>query len=385
MAWTFEWSALRKDCLAGLTVAAIAVPQAMAYALIAGLDPIYGLYSAIVVTAIASIFGSSVQLINGPTNAISLVVFSAVAFLERNGRDQAAEATFLLAAMVGLIQCGIAVFRLGDLTRYISESVVIGFMAGAGFLIALSQISNLFGLQAQGGGHLHLLHRLWLTITQGGAANPRAVAVGLGTMVLIVVLRRFTRKHRLPRVDLLLALIVASGVAALLGWTQPNPDGRSLIAVVGKVPAGLPMLHVPKIESAWIKEMAGSAVAIAFLGLLEALAIAKAIGHQTRQPLDYNQQCLAEGLGNLAGGFFQCLPGSGSLTRSSINYQAGAVTRFSGVIAAAAVALALVLLGPLAWYLPRSALAGLLLVTAPVWLTGRGCSTPGVPRATMPG
>jgi len=263
-----------------------------------------------------------------------------------------------------VIQCAIAVFKLGDLTRYISESVVIGFMAGAGFLIAVGQIGNLFGLRAQGSGQLHVMHRLWLTVTQGGPLNPRALAIGLGTVGLIVVMRRFTRKHRLPRVDLLLALILAAGVAALLGWTHPGEDGNSLLAVIGRVPRDLPLPHLPEIERQWVKEMAGSAVAVACLGLLEAVAIAKAIGHKTRQSLDYNKQCLAEGLANLVGGFFRCLPGSGSLTRSAINYQAGAVSRLSGVFAAAGVALALVLLAPLAWYLPRSALAGLLLVTA---------------------
>ena len=125
--------------VAGLTVAAIAVPQAMAYALIAGVEPRYGLYSAVVVTALGSIFGSSSYLINGPTNAISLVVFSALAFLDQSGsHPQVFEAMFLLAMMVGVIQIAIALFKLGDLTRYISDSVVLGFMAGAGLLIALT-------------------------------------------------------------------------------------------------------------------------------------------------------------------------------------------------------------------------------------------------------
>ena len=147
----YRWSYARRDLVAGLTVAAIAVPQAMAYALIAGIDPRYGLYSAIVVTAVASIFGSSAHLINGPTNAISLVTFSALAFVAANPAD-AVEATFLLAVMAGGIQILVAVFRLGDLTRYISASVVIGFMAGAGFLIALTQVGNLLGLKEQGTG-----------------------------------------------------------------------------------------------------------------------------------------------------------------------------------------------------------------------------------------
>ena len=157
---TYRWSDARKDLVAGLTVAAIAVPQAMAYALIAGIDPRFGLYSAVVVTAIASVFGSSSHLINGPTNAISLVVFSALAVVGPETQLEAFEATFLLAAMVGVIQILIAVFKLGDLTRYISESVVLGFMAGAGFLVALTQVGNLFGLEDRGTGHQHILVRL---------------------------------------------------------------------------------------------------------------------------------------------------------------------------------------------------------------------------------
>ena len=173
----YSWSVARRDLVAGLTVAAIAVPQSMAYALIAGIDPKYGLYSAIVVTAVASIFGSSRHLMNGPTNAISLVVFSALAFVAANPQD-AVEATFLLAVMAGGIQILVAVFRLGDLTRYISESVVIGFMAGAGLLIAISQVGSLLGLKEQGTGGQHILHRLWLTLHDGGSVNVRALAVG---------------------------------------------------------------------------------------------------------------------------------------------------------------------------------------------------------------
>src|SRR5450631_2705221 len=124
----------RRDLIAGLTVAAISLPQGMAYALLAGVDPRYGLYSAIVVTAVASIFGSSSHLINGPTSAISLVVFSALAFLDPDDKAQIAEALVLLGVMIGVIQIFIAVFKLGDLTRYISESVILGFMVGASLL-----------------------------------------------------------------------------------------------------------------------------------------------------------------------------------------------------------------------------------------------------------
>jgi sulfate permease, SulP family len=360
----YGWNALRKDLIAGLTVAAIAVPQSMAYALIAGIDPRFGLYSAIIVTALASILGSSSHLINGPTNAISLVVFSALASFDPDARAEAYEATFLLGIMVGIIQIGIALFKWGDLTRYISESVVLGFMAGAGLLVGLSQVGNLFGIQDKGTGHQHLLHRLWLTLTSGDALNPRALGIGLGTVVVVLVMRKLIRKYQLPRIDMLTAVVVAAALTAVLGWSEPGANGKSLVSVVGRVPAGLPAFHVPEIKFEWVPNMAGSAFAIAFLGLLEALAIAKSIANQTRQPLDYNQQCLAEGLANLGGGLFQCLPGSGSLTRSAINFQAGAVSRFSGVVAAVAVALVVILLAPLARFIPKSALAGLLLITA---------------------
>jgi sulfate permease, SulP family len=361
---TDQWSWLRKDLIAGMTVAAIAVPQAMAYALIAGIDPRFGLYTAIVMTALGSIFGSSSHLINGPTNAISLVVFSAIALLHANTKDQAYEAVFLLTMMVGTIQIAIALFKLGDLTRYISESVVLGFMAGAGCLIALSQVGNLLGLQQQGSGNHHLLYRLWLTLTEGGPINFRALFIGVLTVVLVISLRQVTRKYRLPRVDMLLALAAVGALAAGAGWSVPDHEGKALVAVVGPIPPGLPGFHFPPIELSWLREMAGSAAAIAVLGLLEAVAIAKTIAIQTREVLDLNRQCLAEGLANFFGGMFRCMPGSGSLTRSAINFQAGAVSRWSGVFAAGAVALVVVLLAPLAHTIPKASLGGILLVTA---------------------
>jgi len=360
----YSWDKARRDLLAGATVAAISLPQAMAYALIAGIDPRFGLYSAIVVTLVASIFGSSSHLINGPTNAISLVVFSALAFLDPEARFDAYQATFLLAIMIGIIQIVIGVFRLGDLTRYISESVVIGFMAGAGFLVALGQVANFLGIKDRGTGHQHVLLRFWLTITQAGTPNRYALGIGVGTILLVVILRKLARRYRLPQVDMLVALIAAALVAAHFGWSIPGANGKTLLSVVGNVPATLPRPHIPEINFWWVKEMSSSALAIAFLGLLEALAIAKSIASDTRQQLDYNRQCLAEGLANLVGGFFQSLPGSGSLTRSAINHQAGAVSRLSGVFAAAVVALGVLVLAPSARFIPKAALAGLLMVTA---------------------
>ncbi|WP_240648437.1 SulP family inorganic anion transporter [Pararobbsia silviterrae] len=360
----YDANTAKRDLLAGLTVAAISLPQGMAYALIAGVDPRFGLYSAIVVTLVASLLGSSSHLINGPTSAISLVVFSALAFLDPNATAPLYECMFLLGVMVGIIQIGIAVFRLGDLTRYISESVIIGFMAGAATLLAIGQVGNALGVKDKGTGNQHVLYRLWLTVVHGDPINLKALAISGVSIVLAVLLRRLVRRYRLPQIDMFVTLIVVSGAARLLGWSVTGSNGHAAIALIGSLKAGLPTAHIPEIRWSWIGQLTPSAIAIAFLGLLEALSIAKSIAHRTRQPLDYNRQCLAEGVANLVGGFFRCLPGSGSLSRSAINFQAGAATRVSGIVTAVVVAIAVLLLAPLTRYIPKAALAGLLLVTA---------------------
>ncbi len=359
---SYSWDTARRDWVAGATVAAIAIPQAMAYALIAGVDPRFGLYSAIVVTVIASALGSSSHLINGPTNAISLLVFAALAGFDE--RFASYQAMFLLAIMVGIVQIFIAVFKLGDLTRYVSESVILGFMAGAGLLVAVGQVGNFLGMAKKGARDQSVLAQLWETLTQGGPVNPRAIGLGIGTIVLVLFLRKLINRHRLPQMDMLLALIAATLVAGLFQWSIPGADGKTAIAVVGKVPAALPSFHIPEINFEWVYKLFSSTVAISLLGLLEALAVAKSIATYTRQPLDYNRQCLAEGVANLGGGFFQCLPGSGSLTRSSINYQAGGLTRLSGIYSGIIVAIVVLLFGPYACFIPKSALAGLLFITA---------------------
>jgi len=352
---------VRSDVIAGATVAAIAVPQAIAYALIAGVDPRYGLYSAVVITIVASLLGSSSHLINGPTNAISLLVFGALASFA--GHVDAYEALFLLGIIAGSIQILIAVFKLGDLTRYVSESVILGFMAGAGLLIAVGQIGNFVGAAKKGTGDQSVLMNTWLTLS-GGTFDPRSIGLGIGTIVVVLLLHKLIVKHKLPRVDMLAGLILASLAAAYFGWSSPASSGKTLVSVVGTVPAALPAFHIPRIDLAWFGRLITGAVAIALLGLLEALAVAKSIATYTRQPLDYNRQCLAEGVGNLVGGFFQALPGSGSLTRSAINYQAGAVTRASGIYSGIIVAVVVLLLGPYARFIPKSVLAGLLFITA---------------------
>jgi SulP family sulfate permease len=355
---------LRKDIISGVTVAAISLPQSMAYALVAGVDPRFGLYTATVFTAIAGIFGSSRHLINGPTGAVSLVTFSALAIFDPDSKLDAYEYMFLLTVAVGLVQIVVGVTRLGDVTRYISESVVTGFIAGAGVLTVIGQVASALGVKQLGTGHQPVMERLYLTLSQPGPYNIKAIAITLSAIVLAIFGRKLLRAFKLPQVEMLVAVIGLSALGYALGWTESAPGVKSAVPLIEAVPAALPTLHIPQVKTEWLPSLVSSALSVGILGLLETLAIAKAIAHITRQELDYNRQCIAEGIGNLVGGFFRCMPGAGSLSRTAINHQAGGQTRFAGIVTAIVVAITVLLLGPLAAYIPKSVLAGLLIVAS---------------------
>ena len=241
-------------------------------------------------------------------------------------------------------------------------------MAGAGLLIALGQIGNVLGIPDRGNGHQAVLHRLWLSLSGGSPINTRALVVGAGTVLLVIGARRLVARYRLPRVDMLAALVVVSGLAFLAGWSSVIAGGKPLVPVVGRVSASLPSFHVPEIKFSWIRELERAAPRDQPFSAPARKPSPRSpkspIAAETRQALDYNRQCLAEGLANLGGGFFQCLPGSGSLTRSAINFQSGAVSRVSGLVAAGTVASVVIFLAPLARFIPKAALGGLLLITA---------------------
>ncbi len=347
----------RSDLAGGLSVAAVAVPQAMAYALIAGLPPEYGLYTAIVMTTVGALLDSSRQLINGPTNAISIALLGAIGMVP----DQAVriQLAILMAFLIGAMQIAISLARLGDLTRYVSHSVIVGFTAGASLLLVLDQTKNLLGKRAMGDVHDHFLWRFWQSLTDGGPIHGTTLIIGLSSIALVVLLRWIKGKLNMPLLPEFLVTVVAMAVITYV--YRLDQQG---VRVIGEIPAALPKPQLPRFEYAWIRTYASSALAIALLGLLEAIAMAKAIAAVTRQKLDLNQQCLSEGVANFTGSFFSCMPGSGSLTRSAINQQAGARTQWAGVVSAIAVAMTVLLLAPYARYIPRSALAGLLMITA---------------------
>jgi SulP family sulfate permease len=346
----------RADLLAGLSVAAVAVPQAMAYGLAAGVPAEYGLYTAIVMTAVGALFASSKQLINGPTNVISIAVLSALAPIPPELKLACA---FTLTLLVGTFQTFITLLRLGDLTRYISHSVVVGFTAGASMLLVLDQTRNLFGWTGGGNPHEHFLVRTWHTWTQSGTPHSATTLIGIGAIVFLLGLRALKKKLGwllLP--ELLITVMASAFIVAVMHLDQQG------VAVVGAIPSKLPTFAWPQLPVEHLTHLSESALAIATLGLLEALAMSKHLAAQTGENFNLNQQCLSEGLANLTGSFFHCIPGSGSLTRSAINHQAGARTQWSAVWSAAAVALITLAFAPYARFVPRSALAGILMVTA---------------------
>ena len=363
---TYNFASFRRDALAGLTVAAVAVPQAMAYALIFHMPPQMGLFTAIVMTAVGALLDSSKQLINGPTNAISIAMLSALTMafgdfeaLSPEKQLQWQQSAVMMALFIGAIQTGIALFRFGDLSRFISHSVIIGFTIGASILLLLDQLKSILGLKAVGDVHDHFLVKFYRTMTEGGSIHWPTFGIAAITIAIALLARYLNRKFRLGLPELLLALASAGVVLAML-----DPAKVSGIRLLGQVPRELPSFELPTIDWGLIRLLSNSALAIAFLGLLEAMAMAKSIAGKTGQKLDMNQQCLSEGVANMAGSFFQCFPGSGSLTRSYINHVTGAATQWSGVISAVGVTATILLFAPLAQYVPRASLAGILILTA---------------------
>src|SRR4051812_26755062 len=227
---------LSYDAMAGIAVAAVAVPQAMAYAQIAGIPPQYGLYTAIVMTAVGALLDSSKQLINGPTNAISIAVLSALVGFHN---EEIIAAVILLALLVGIVQTGISLLRLGDLTRYVSHAVIVGFTLGAAVLLVLDQLKNLLGLTAAGTGEDHFLKRFWLTMLHIDQTNYAALAIGMTTIAVALLLRWINLRLAIRLPDLLLAVIC---VTAIVWAGQLDQQG---VKIVGTIPAKLPSFEVP--------------------------------------------------------------------------------------------------------------------------------------------
>jgi len=351
--WNFiGWDTIRADLAAGLTGAVIVLPQGVAFAMIAGLPPEYGIYTAIVVPLVAALFGSSLHLISGPTTAISIIIFSSLSPIATPGSPEFIQLALTLTFLAGVFQLSFGLVRIGILVNFVSHSVLVGFTAGAAILIATSQLKHIFGLDLPGSGSFLAT---WMNILwEIDTSNLYALTVAAVTLVSAAVFKYF-RPHW-P--GLLIAMIIGSLLGILLGAESHG------VRLMEGLPAHLPPPSLPDFSIHTLRELAPEAFAVAMIGLIEALSIARSIAAMSRQQIDGNQEFIGQGLSNIVGSFFSSYAGSGSFTRSGINYHAGAMTPLSAVFSAIFLALILLLMAPLTVYLPIPAMGGVILLVA---------------------
>jgi SulP family sulfate permease len=343
---------LRADLIAGLTGAVIVLPQGVAFATIAGMPPVYGLYTAMVTPIIAGLFGSSRHLISGPTTAISIVILATIRNHAAPESEQFVQLALTMTLFAGIYQFAFGLARLGSLVNFVSHTVVIGFTAGAAILIGTSQLRHVLGIHIP---HGHSFAQAWLVVFENILnIKPKVFAVAMVTLIVALLI-----KKRFPMwPNLLIGMVAGSGLAYLLGGEAAG------LKMVGAIPANLPPLSVPDFSLDLLREIGANAFAVALLGLIEAVSIARAIASKSHQRIDGNQEFIGQGLSNIVGSFFSCYAGSGSFTRSGINYTAGAVTPMSAIFAALTLMLIILLVAPWMAYLPIAAMGGVILLVA---------------------
>jgi SulP family sulfate permease len=345
-------ASLRADLVAGLTGAVIVLPQGVAFAAIAGLPPEFGLYTAIVPVLVAALFGSSLHLVSGPTTAISLVVFSQVSGLHAPGDPEYIRMVLTLTFLAGAVQFGLGLARLGAVINFVSHSVVVGFTAGAAVLIVTSQLGHFFGIHGLPRGEFLETWTAWAG--RLGESNWRVVLLASLTLGMSYALKK--RRPRMP------AMFVAMVAASLLSLVLDG--GAHGVRLVGALPDELPPLSLPDFSPRALQILFPGAMAIAMLGLAEAVSIARSVAAQTNQRIDNSQEFIGQGLSNLVGSFFSAYASSGSFTRTGVNHAAGARTPVAAVFSALGVAGILLLVAPLTAYLPLPAMAGVIVLVA---------------------
>ena len=339
-----------RDLIVGLSGAILALPQSIAYALIAGLPPEYGLYAAIIPVLIACLWGSSWHLICGPTAAISIVLYASVSPLAVPGSQDYVTLILLLTFLAGVFQWLLGMLRFGALVNFVSHSVVLGFTLGAAVVIALGQLPNLLGLDLP--NQATALNSLMSLISHVGTLDWPSLVLGLGTLALGIIL-----KLLLPRWPTLLITLALSG---LLVWLWPAMFGhvKLVSSFVGKLPTFSPL----PMDLDLVLRLLPSAVAVGMLGLVTSLSIARSLSARSQQLLDANQEVRAQGLSNIVGGFFSGSLSAGSFTRSGLSYEAGACSPLAGVFSALWVALFAVTGAVLIAHIPIPSMAGSILL-----------------------
>ena len=343
---------IKADFFAGLTGAIIVLPQSVAFATIAGMPPEYGLYAAMVVPIIAALFGSSFHLISGPTTAISIVVFAAVSKYAAPGSEEFVALALTLTFLAGVYQLVFGLAKFGLLVNFVSHNVVIGFTAGAAILIASSQIPYILGIHIpRGEGFINT----WIDLYSGvGEFDIYLLIVGLGTLVSAIIIKLIRPKFPY----LLIGMFVGGFLAFYLSSFTDS------IETVGVMPAYFPPLSSPNFSLSSLKSLAPEAFAIALLGLIEASSIGRSIATKSNQRINPSQEFIGQGTSNIVGSFFSGYASSGSFTRTGVNFESGARTPLSAILAALFLMVIVLLVGPLISYLPYAAMAGIILIVA---------------------
>ena len=347
----YNKSLFKDDLVAGIIVGIILIPQGIAYALIAGLPPIYGLYCALAPQVMYAIFGSSRQVAIGPVAMDSLIVATGVSTLALAGSDSYISIAILLALLVGLIQFFMGVFRLGFVVNFLSKPVITGFTSAIALIIGLNQFGNLFGVEfTQSDQIQHLIKNIW-----GQLANysSHTTLIGCFSIVLIIIFRKINKK--IPN-----ALIVV-----ILGILVIKYFGKSLgdVSIIRDIPSGLPSFGVPNFDIDQIRELLPIALTLVMVGYLETISIGKSLeAKQEEYRIRPNQELIALGLSNLVGSLFQAYPISSSFSRSAVNQESGGKTGMAALISVVMVLLTVLFFTPLFYHLPKTVLAAIIIV-----------------------
>ncbi len=340
---------LKNDLIAGITVTAMLIPQGMAYALLAGLPPIYGLYASIAPPLVYAIFGTSRQLSVAPVALDSLLVASGVGAIAVLGSDQYLVLVVVLAAMVGLIQLLMGLARLGMVVNFLSYPVLTGFITAAALIIGFSQLKHLFGVPLP--QTYFIPKTIYAAIEQAGNINYITLAIGLGSILVIKFVKRIHKK--IP--GAITAVVIATLLVWLFGLDQHG------VQIVGTVPAGLPSPGLPQFNTKNILDLLPIALTIALVGFSEAIAVAKVYASKNNYRVDANQELIALGMANITGSLLKGYPVSGGVSRSAVNAQSGSKTPLSSIITAVLIAVALLLFTPAFYYIPKAVLAAVIM------------------------
>lgn len=346
-----EKDTLRADIIAGITVALVLVPQSMAYAQLAGLPAYYGLYASFLPPMVAAFLGSSRQLATGPVAMVSLMTATALEPLATQGSEQFLAYALTLALIVGLLQVTLGLLRLGVLVDLLSHPVVVGFTNAGAIIIATSQLNKVFGVTKETGEHHY---ETVMNIINAALENTHMPTLYMAILAfgIMYFLKRFY--PTLPNV--LIAVVVTTLLAWLTGFQEAGGS------VIGDVPQGLPAMTLRGFDFSIVGELAMSAVIIALVGFMEAIAVAKAMAAKTKQRLDANQELVGQGMSNIVSGLFSGYPVSGSFSRSAVNINAGAMTGFASVVTGIVVGITLLFLTPLLFHLPQATLASVIIL-----------------------